>query len=965
MLVTALRRAFIGALAYCALSSFASGATTSGAAAPAPVIDKLLSYEIHVDRSGLATTTMHIRLQATNAASAQQIGQQPIEYPESMQEIDVVDATTIKTNGQRLTVDPSAIFIQRAQSAPNIPMFDDLRQKTIVFPDVEAGDTIDFTVRLVDKSTTFPNAFTFWLAFPPPVPYEKVEVSVSAPRELPLVAETHDMGYERRENGPDVVHRWSYSAPAEAAVGTSIVSSFPRSPRLLVSSFASYDAFAARYAAVLAAHIAVTPKIQAKADEITAGIDGHAAQAKKIYEWVSEHVRYVAIEFGTGTVVPHDAETVLANGYGDCKDHVALFSALLKAKGIGSDFVLINYGNAYKFPSTAVIGELNHAIAWIPELGFYADTTAGVAPFGTLPFPEYGKPVVHVVDQGGAVRATPVLPADVATVHSKTVAKVTEDGKVEGETTITAGGPFATLLRQAALGIQARGPEQATADAFRNASVPGTGTFDVPSPHEWSSEYSLKSEFSEGPFDHILDGRRFEIPTGVAVLGAPGNFLMGPTFNANLSDKEPTPCYSGHEIQEISLEAPPGRVFSTPPADADVKAANLSFSTHWTVAGKSLTLRREFTSHMDHALCEGAERVETARALARIRESFNYGAAIAPKMTPQQQELIVTIKAAEEATRRHDYSAAIESYSTALGSSALPPVAIPSLYLARAGSYVAAEQLDPAIADYEKAVSLNPGLAPRYLGLANQLEDRREFDRAERALTTAIGFTPGMARLFDERGIVRDYQARNAEALDDFTAAIKLAKAGDDLSKYYFDRAESFLEADQFDLALKNYDESIARNGKAATSYQARGIAEIFLQKFDDAKIDVEKSAALDPNDDYALLWLYVAEARKREDAEAGITRRASGRNLAGWPGPLVRVLRGDMGPDQVTLPAHDKAWQTARDRCEKHFYVGEYYLAKGDVERAKSEFQDALATNVKEYKEYSAARFELERLAR
>jgi hypothetical protein len=49
----------------------------------------------------------------------------------------------------------------------------------------------------------------------------------------------------------------------------------------------------------------------------------------------------VAIFLGNGGYEPHDAATVLENRYGDCKDHVALLEALLKAKGIASVPVLV------------------------------------------------------------------------------------------------------------------------------------------------------------------------------------------------------------------------------------------------------------------------------------------------------------------------------------------------------------------------------------------------------------------------------------------------------------------------------------------------------------------------------------------------------------------------------------------------------------------------------------------------
>ena len=132
--------------------------------------------------------------------------------------------------------------------------------------------------------------------------------------------------------------------------------------------------------------IAVTPKIQAQADAITAGISDRRQQAQKLYEWVSARIRYVSVQLGRGAIVPHSAEAVLVNGYGDCKDHTVIYAALLKAKEIDSQIVLINLDNAYSLSDVPTLAQLNHAITWLPEFKLYVDTTIGVAPFGDLMF---------------------------------------------------------------------------------------------------------------------------------------------------------------------------------------------------------------------------------------------------------------------------------------------------------------------------------------------------------------------------------------------------------------------------------------------------------------------------------------------------------------------------------------------------------------------------------------------------
>ena len=59
-------------------------------------------------------------------------------------------------------------------------------------------------------------------------------------------------------------------------------------------------------------------------------------QARLLYEWVTQKVRYVAVSIGSGALTPTPAAETIRNRYDDCKAHVALLAALLAAKGIMS-----------------------------------------------------------------------------------------------------------------------------------------------------------------------------------------------------------------------------------------------------------------------------------------------------------------------------------------------------------------------------------------------------------------------------------------------------------------------------------------------------------------------------------------------------------------------------------------------------------------------------------------------------
>src|SRR5262249_40672858 len=155
-----------------------------------------------------------------------------------------------------------------------------------------------------------------------------------------------------------------------------------------------------------------------------------------------------------------------------------------------------NDSNGYTLPDVAVLGELKHAIIWLPEFGLYADTSLSMAPFGVLDGQEYGKPVVHAVSTGHALRRTPVMPGGTASISGTTASKMDSDGKLTGETRTSASGAAAIILRNYGIEILSRGPESAAAGQLQALGYEGgTGTFELSSPNEFASDYSIVGRF--------------------------------------------------------------------------------------------------------------------------------------------------------------------------------------------------------------------------------------------------------------------------------------------------------------------------------------------------------------------------------------------------------------------------------------------------------------------------------------
>ena len=449
--------------------------------------------------------------------------------------------------------------------------------------------------------------------------WQNVAITVTAPRDFPLYTETFELAFERTELDRDVRYAWHYIAIGSGTEEQAAVSGWDYRPRFFVSSFPDYEAFAAAYDALAAPKSVVTPAIQAKADEITAGLTDRREQARALYEWVSAHIRYVALYLGRGSVEPHAAETVLGNGYGDCKDHVALFEALLRAKAIASHAVLINLGNAYTLSAPPTMAQLNHVITWLPEFGMFADTTAAVAPFGTLPYQEYGKPIVVVGATGKALRAVPVLAPDALTMSASTNASLDATGKIFGNTLTTATGPAALALRQQARQVQSIGSAAAVGRQLHALGQTGRGNYVFLAPDGFGLSYAVHANFTLEPQPEILDGDAFAPVLGPILLARPGDLLLGPANLPTLRDQQPTPCLAGRQVEELSLRLPDDRKPLRLPADRRIATEAFTYTSHWAFDDQTVTVRRELVSRIGEPVCHGALRLEAAAALREIR----------------------------------------------------------------------------------------------------------------------------------------------------------------------------------------------------------------------------------------------------------------------------------------------------------------------------------------------------------
>jgi hypothetical protein len=627
--------------------------------------------EVRADRSAAEVTTTRFKVLMPSAIGA--VSQQQIVYVEGMQTLDTLEAFTEKADGRRIAVDPANIITRDATSGLRSVFARDLRQRTLIFPDVQVGDTVVMTNRRETRQGLFSGQFMHSNVFPRSQPLADARVIIEAPHDVDLHVGTTGPGLSDRIEDMDGKRRHTVTLspqpylPEEARA----VSAVDRDPAVLISTFNSYEDIGRAVADAAIPKIVVTPEVSALADEITRGITDRKQQAVAIDRWMKRNIRYVAVYLGLGRVVPNDAATVLKNRFGDCKDKVTLMAALLAAKGITSEPALINLGSAYTLPEPPTMIVLNHLILYLPEFDVYDDPTASLAAFGVLAAEAYDKPVVRFSAGGSRLARTPAMKSDDHVARNRTSIRIAADGTITGQTESAGSGVFGLVLRTV-MGIAEKlGTEGSARSGLQRLGTPGTGHIEIERPGDLVDLVRTKASFTLNQrFKAPAPGQGAALSLGLPLAARPGDILFPGPFTGRHSAFS---CYAGHEIEDIDVTFDSALgVMPVPVSAITIDNQHFSFRASFGIEGHTFKIHREFLSRVAHQVCPAEVDADIAGpmrdVIATVRPAYAF-TRVAPappgRLAPHMVEISRAVAAGHKL--HLDFLASINPDCTSIG----------------------------------------------------------------------------------------------------------------------------------------------------------------------------------------------------------------------------------------------------------------------------------------------------------
>jgi tetratricopeptide (TPR) repeat protein len=208
------------------------------------------------------------------------------------------------------------------------------------------------------------------------------------------------------------------------------------------------------------------------------------------------------------------------------------------------------------------------------------------------------------------------------------------------------------------------------------------------------------------------------------------------------------------------------------------------------------------------------------------------------------------------------YEAALADYNRAIE---LNPKLVEA-YTNRGALYADLQQYEQALADYNRAIELNPQFVGAYAGRGLTYHDLQQYEAALADFNRAIELDPKYAAAYSNRGLTYQDLQQYQAALADYDQAIELNPG---LTKAYRNRATTYKALQRYDEALADYNRAIELNREFVEAYISRGTTYATLQQYEEALADFGQAIDLDLNDALAYYNRGITYATLQQYKEA------------------------------------------------------------------------------------------------
>jgi uncharacterized protein DUF3857/transglutaminase superfamily protein len=306
-------------------------------------------------------------------------------FTEGRSRVNVVAARSVAPDGTVHTLPPEALRV--ASPSEGMQFFNPSRKSLSgVIPGVEVGSVVEYIYEYDNYNPEDSRLFVPGYYFQSTEPVVFSRVAIDVPKDITFNYMTRHFGDDPRKEpviektGKTARYTWTVEEVPPLVQEPRMPPQSDIVPKMEGSIFKSFEDVFSMQRDLQLSRMKLTPEIQAKVDEITAGAGTSDEKLARIYHWVQENTRYISIKGSLGSGLSgHTAQETFENRYGDCTDKAILFGAMCKAVGVTSYPIILTTNDSGTGVTEIPTLDGNHCISEvIREDGssMYLDSTA-------------------------------------------------------------------------------------------------------------------------------------------------------------------------------------------------------------------------------------------------------------------------------------------------------------------------------------------------------------------------------------------------------------------------------------------------------------------------------------------------------------------------------------------------------------------------------------------------------------
>jgi hypothetical protein len=413
----------------------------------------LENKEVRFEESGDFTLRSYNLTRILTDKGKKDLATAKIGYHRRYMDVHVIRARVINADGSVIVVGEEAIKdgTMTETQAMNI-LEENFRVRSITFPDLDVGDTIETEVEIVSKPMIKENYNDINLfQYDQPLLSKTVTIDGPAARPLYAVVKNGSLAHRKEEKGDRIIHTWSAENVARIVPELGMVPFKDVALKLIVSTFKDWKSLSAWGYRLNEGKVDINDAMKAKVAELTADREDLEDRILAINHFISKGVRYMGSSMDVGAFLEcHEASYTFEKQYGICRDNSILMMAMLADIGVDAYDTLINMVSETEPEIPSIYFE--HAICGVrmPDGRIvYVDPTLELSAGFGEPYVG-GRYVLHLDEPGHDLVKLPPVPAEKSMGLIEIETELTADGRLKGDVTITGRGFYDFVLRSVA-----------------------------------------------------------------------------------------------------------------------------------------------------------------------------------------------------------------------------------------------------------------------------------------------------------------------------------------------------------------------------------------------------------------------------------------------------------------------------------------------------------------------------------